>query len=71
MRKKYYLIRIEGGVEAFVEGSFGSESSRDAAARRVHEIQDDDDSIIWVDTDKKGHLTVGSYASAFFSPGRY
>jgi hypothetical protein len=70
MKKKYYLIRVEGGVEAFTVGPFDRQVLRDAAARRAHEVQDDDDSILWADTDEKGKLTVGSYASAFFSPNR-
>lgn len=70
MMKKYYLIRVEGGVEAFTEGPFGTQVLRDAAARRTHKVQDDDDSILWADTDEKGKLTVGSYASAFFSSDR-
>jgi len=67
MQGKYYLIRVEGGVEAFTEGPFDSRVARDVAAKRVHELQDEDDYVLWADTDEKGQLKVGSYASAFFA----
>lgn len=69
MRKKYYLIRIEGGVEAFTKGPFNSRAARDVAAKRVHELQEENDCVLWADTDEKGQLKVGSYASAFFAQG--
>lgn len=67
MNKSYFLVRVEGGVEAFTDGPFGTRELRDAAAKRAHEIQEVDDAIFWANTDSRGRLEVGSYVSAFFS----
>jgi hypothetical protein len=67
VKRKYYVICVDGGVEPRVEGPFDTDRLRNAAARRVHKGQDADDAVFWADIDKSGGLTVGSYPSALFS----
>jgi hypothetical protein len=66
MEKKYYLIEVEGGVEAFTEGPFETEKVRDRMAKLIRPTQEDDDSLFWADVDERGALTVGSYKARFF-----
>lgn len=67
MKKSYFLLMVEGGVEAFTDGPFGTRELRDAAAKRVHKTQEVDDAIFWANTDSRGRLEIGSYAAAFFA----
>ena len=67
MKRKYYVIYVEGGVEPSVEGPFFTDQLRDVAARHAHRGQDVDDAVFWADVDKGGELIIGSYPSAFFS----
>ena len=66
MEKRYYLIEVEGGVEAFTEGPFETEKQRDRMAKLIRATQEEDDGLFWADVDKRGALTVGSYRAAFF-----
>ncbi len=66
MKKIYYLLAVDGGVEPFVEGPYRTKDERDRAARHIHERQKEDDSVFWADIDKVGALTVGTYTAGFF-----
>lgn len=66
MEKKYYLIEVEGGVEAFADGPFKTEGERDQVAKRIRAIQDEDDGLFWADVDERGVLSIGSYWAGFF-----
>lgn len=66
MEKKYYLIEVEGGVEAFARGPFQTEAEQDNAAKEIRASQDEDDGLFWADVDERGELTVGSYMAGFF-----
>lgn len=66
MEKKYYLIEVEGGVEAFADGPFKTEDERDQVAKRIRTTQEEDDGLFWADVDEDGVLTVGSYTAGFF-----
>ena len=66
MGKKYYLIEVEGGIEPFAQGPFGTEDERDEIAREIRAGMDEDDCLFWADIDERGVLTVGSYDAAFF-----
>lgn len=61
MEKKYYLIEVEGGVEAFTEGPFETEKQRDRMAKLIRATQEEDDSLFWAEVDERGSLTVGHY----------
>lgn len=65
MEKKYYLIEIEGGVEAFARGPFDADDERNDAAKRNCATREDDDGLFWADVEATGALTVGSYRAAF------
>ncbi len=66
MRRRYYLIGVEQGVEPFTIGPFRTAKERDAIAQQVHDNQEEDDSLFWANIDEKGLLIVGSFAAAFF-----
>lgn len=66
MEKKYYLIEVEGGVEAFTEAPFDTEKQRDRMAKLIRPTQEEDDGLFWADVDERGTLTVGSYMAGFF-----
>jgi hypothetical protein len=66
MKKKYYLLAVEGGVEPFVQGPYETEDERDHAAEQIHRGQEEDDGLFWADIDDAAGLTVGSYAAGFF-----
>lgn len=68
MRRSYYLIGVQQGVEPFAIGPFKTGKERDSTARQVHDTQEDDDSLFWADIDRKGRLTVGPYIAGFFFP---
>jgi len=66
MRKKYYLIEVQQGVEPFARGPFQTGDERDDVARQIRRTQEEDDCLFWVDVDEAGGLTVGPYIAGFF-----
>ena len=66
MEKKYYLIKVDDGVEPSAQGPFETEDERDEIAGEVHAVMDEDDCLFWADLDERGVLTVGSYMAGFF-----
>jgi hypothetical protein len=66
MKKNYYLIEVEGGVEPIVRGSYWTKYERDSAAKQIHQRQQEDDGLFWVDIDEAGMLAVGTYTAGFF-----
>jgi len=66
MKKNYYLIEIEGGVEPTVQGPYQTEPERDNAAKQIRRRQEEDDGLFWVDIDERGTLAIGSYMASFF-----
>ena len=66
MERKYYLIKVDDGVEPSAQGPFETEDERDEIASEVHVVMDEDDCLFWADVDKRGVLTVGSYIAGFF-----
>ena len=66
MKKKYYLLVVEGGVEPSVQGPYQTEDERDRAAKEIHREQEEDDGLFWADIDEGAVLTVGSYTAGFF-----
>jgi len=66
MEKSYYLIEVEGGIEPFAQGPFGTEDERDAIAKEIRAAMDEDDCLFWAEIDDRGILTVGSYSTSFF-----
>jgi hypothetical protein len=66
MKKNYYLIEVEGGVEPTAHGPYSTEHKRDNAARQIHPRQEEDDGLFWADIDERGTLAVGSYVAGFF-----
>lgn len=66
MRRRYYLIGVDQGVEPFILGPFKTPKERDATAREVRSRQDKDDSLFWAVINEKGLLAVGPYVAGFF-----
>ena len=66
MEKRYYLIEVEGGVEALADGPFETDDERDDAAKLIRATQGEDDGLFWADVDERGTLTVGHYKARFF-----
>ena len=66
MKKKYYLIEVEGGVEPIVRGPYRTKLKRDNTAKQMRLSQEEDDSLFWADIDETGRLTIGAYAAGFF-----
>ena len=66
MKKNYYLLEVEGGVEPSVQGPYHTEDERDRAAKQIHRKQEEDDALFWADVDDAAVLTVGAYAAGFF-----
>ena len=66
MKKKYYLLEVEGGVEPIVRGPYRAKIERDSAAKRIRLRQEEDDGLFWADIDETGGLTIGAYAASFF-----
>ena len=67
MELNYYLIEVDGGVEPFAQGPFGTEDERDEIAKEIRARQNENDYLFWANVDERGVLTVGSYMAAFFS----
>jgi hypothetical protein len=66
MKKTYYLLVIEGGVEPFLRGPYQTEDERDNAAKQIRRSCDEDDGLFWADIDEAALPTVGAYGTAFF-----
>ena len=66
MKKTYYLIEVQGGIEPFTRGPFQDEHERDVRAKSIHKALSLDDSLFWADVDEAGDLIVGSYTAGFF-----
>ena len=66
MKKNYYLIEVEGGVESIVRGPYHTEHERNNAAKQIHQRQKEDDGLFWADIDERGTLAVGTYTAGFF-----
>ncbi len=67
MKKTYYLIEVQGGIEPLTRGPFQDEHKRDVRAKSIHKALSLDDSLFWADVDEAGGLIVGSYTAGFFS----
>ena len=66
MKKKYYLLEVEGGVEPIVRGPYRTKIERDSAAKRIRLSQQEDDGLFWADIDEVAVLTIGAYTAGFF-----
>jgi len=66
MKKNYYLLEVEGGVEPTVHGPYHTELERDNAAKQIRQRQEEDDGLFWADIDEAGILAIGSYTAGFF-----
>lgn len=66
MKKTYYLLVVEGGVEPSVQGPYQTRDVRDNAAKQIRGRQEADDGLFWADIDEVAVLTVGAYAAGFF-----
>jgi len=49
MKKSYYLLGIEGGVEPTVHGPYDTIDEQENAAKQIHREQEDDDSLFWAE----------------------
>ena len=66
MKKKYYLLEVEGSVEPSVQGPYETEDERDRATKQIRRRQEEDDGLFWADIDEGAVLTVGPYTAGFF-----
>jgi hypothetical protein len=66
VKKTYYLIEVQGGIEPLTRGPFQDEHERDVRAKSIHKALSLDDSLFWADVDEAGGLIVGSYIAGFF-----
>jgi hypothetical protein len=66
MRKKYYLLEVEGGIEPIVRGPYQTKRERDNAARKIRRNQQEDDGLFWTEVDETGAFVAGAYAAGFF-----
>ncbi len=66
MKKNYYLLEVEGGVEPIVQGPYLRKLERDTAAKQIHQSQEEDDGLFWADIDEAGTLAAGTYTAGFF-----
>ena len=66
MKKIYYLLEVEGGVEPTIHGPYPTKLERDNAAKKIHQRQEENDSLFWADIDEAGILAVGPYTAGFF-----
>ena len=66
MKKNYYLLEVEGGVEPIVRGPYRTKLERDNAAKQIRPGQQEDDGLFWVEIDEVGVLTIGAYMARFF-----
>jgi hypothetical protein len=66
MKRNYYLIEVEGGVEPIVRGPYHTKHERDNAAKQIRLEQREDDGLFWADIDEAGTLAAGAYRAGFF-----
>lgn len=66
MKKNYYLLEVEGGVEPIVRGPYYTRHDRDNAAKQIRRRQQEDDGLFWADINEAAVLTVGAYTAGFF-----
>ena len=66
MKRNYYLIEVEGGVEPIVRGPYHTKEERNNAAKRIRRRQQEDDGLFWADIDEAGTLAAGAYRAGFF-----
>jgi hypothetical protein len=66
MKKNYYLLEVEGGVEPIVRGPYRTKIERDNAAKQIRLCQQEDDGLFWADIDEVAVLTIGAYTAGFF-----
>jgi len=66
MKKTYYLIEAQGGIEPLTRGPYQDEHERDVRAKSIHKALSLDDSLFWADVDEAGGLIVGLYIAGFF-----
>ena len=66
MKKKYYLLEVEAGVEPIVRGPYRTKHERDNQAKKIRRRQQEDDGLFWADIDKGAALTVDAYSAGFF-----
>jgi hypothetical protein len=45
MRKNYYLLEVEGGVEPIVRGPYRTKRERDNEAKQIRQRQQEDDGL--------------------------
>ena len=70
MKKQYYLIEVQQGIEPFVRGPYLTDRKRNNTAKRLRQGQKEDDCLFWADVDGLGKLTVGPYIAGFFLDNR-
>ena len=66
MKRKYFLLEVEGGVGPIVRGPYHTKRERDNAAKQIRRRQQEDDGLFWADIDKVAALTVDAYSAGFF-----
>ena len=66
MKKLYYLIEVQGGVEPIVRGPYPTQHERDEAAKQIRRMQQEDDGLFTAKIDEQAMLTVGAYTAGFF-----
>jgi len=60
MKKKYYLLEVEAGIEPIVCGPYRTKTERDRAAKRIRQSQEEDDGPFWANIDETAVLTMGA-----------
>ena len=61
MKKKLYLLHIEGDVEPCLKGPYTTDRGRLLVARKIRR-QTDEDGVYRLDTDSKGNPFVYSFS---------
>lgn len=62
--KKYFVLRVIGGVEPEVVGPFKTIKARDTKARTLSN-RDAEDGVFWMNVTNDGKVTVGSYSGGY------
>lgn len=70
MKKNYYLLEVERGVEPIARGPYRTKHEQDNAAREIRLQHQEDDGLFWADIDEAGTLSAGAYRAGFFCSGR-
>ena len=66
MKKKYYLLEVEAGIEPIVCGPYRTKREQDNGAKQIRRRQQEDDGLFRVEIDKAAVLTMGAYTAGFF-----